>query len=196
MIVVGLTGSIGMGKTTTAGFFRAAGVPVHDADAVVHALYSSEAVAPIEAAFPGTVIAGVVDRARLGARVLGDVTAVARLEAIVHPLVRAAEERFRASARAAGRAIVVLDVPLLVETGGADRVDVVVTVTARPEIQRARVLARPGMTEATFERILARQASDAEKRRRSHAWIDTSDGLDPARRQVAGLLRVFRGMIR
>ncbi|TBW35796.1 dephospho-CoA kinase [Siculibacillus lacustris] len=196
MIVLGLTGSIGMGKTTTAGFLRAEGVPVHDADAAVHALYRGAAVAPIEAAFPGTTRTGVVDRAALAARVLGDAAAVARLEGIVHPLVRTAEDAFRAAARRAGCRIVALDVPLLLEIGGAARVDVVLTVTARPEIQRARVLARPGMTEERFAQILARQMPDAEKRRRAHGVIDTSDGLEAARRQVAGWLRAFQGMSR
>jgi dephospho-CoA kinase len=196
MIVIGLTGSIGMGKSTTAGFFRAAGVRVHDADATVHALYRGAAVAPIEAAFPGTTADGTVDRARLSALVLGDPAAVARLERIVHPLVRAAEADFRAAAFDAGAAIVVLDVPLLFETGGDARVDLAVTVTASAEIQRARVLARPGMSEATFDRILARQMPDAEKRRRAHAIVDTSFGIEPARRQVDGLLRAFRGMSR
>jgi dephospho-CoA kinase len=196
MIVVGLTGSIGMGKSTTAGFFRAAGVPVHDADATVHALYRGAAVAPIEAAFPGATTDGVVDRTRLAAAVLGDPAAVARLERIVHPLVRAAETDFRDVAARAGAPIVVLDVPLLFETGGDARTDLSVVVTASAEIQRNRVLARPGMTEETFARILARQLPDAEKRRRAHAIVDTSFGFEPARRQVEGLLRAFRGMIR
>lgn len=196
MIVLGLTGSIGMGKSTTADLFRAAGVPVHDADATVHALYRGPAVAPIEAAFPGTTVDGVVDRTRLSARVLGDPDAVARLEAIVHPLVRAAETAFRTGARTAGRRIVVLDVPLLLETGGGDRVDAVVTVTAPAEVQRARVLARPGMTDETLARILARQMPDADKRRRSHFLVDTSRGIDPARTAVAAILRAVQGMNR
>jgi len=189
MIRLGLTGSIGMGKSTTAGFFRANGVPVHDADATVHALYRGAAVAPIEAAFPGTTRDGVVDRALLGARVLGDDAAVRRLEAIVHPLVRDAEIAFLDRARAEGRRIVVLDIPLLFETGGETRVDAVVTVTAPAEVQRARVLARPGVGEETFARLLARQLPDAEKRRRSHFLIDTSRGLEPARLQVEAVLR-------
>ena len=205
MIRLGLTGSIGMGKSTTAGFFRAAGVPVHDADATVHALYSGAAVAPIAAAFPpllrdGTlehvVRDGAVDRVALGARVLGDAEALARLEAIVHPLVHAAEAAFLAAARAAGHGLVVLDIPLLFETGAATRTDAVVTVTAAPEVQRARVLARPGMTEAKLAQILARQMPDADKRRRSHFLIDTGRGLDAARRQVEAVLRACRGMSR
>lgn len=194
MIVLGLTGSIGMGKSTTAELFRAEGVPVHDADATVHALYRGAAVAAIEAAFPGTTRDGSVDRGALGARVLGDAEALARLEAIVHPLVRAAETDFLGKASAKGAAIVVLDVPLLFETAGETRVDAVVTVTAPAEVQRARVLARPGMTTETLERILARQLADAEKRRRSHFLVDTSRGLEPARRQVGGILRACRGM--
>lgn len=196
MIVLGLTGSIGMGKSTTADLFRAAGVPVHDADATVHALYRGPAVAAIEAAFPGTTREGSVDRAALGARVLGDDAAVRRLEAIVHPLVRAAETAFLDGARSNGRRVVVLDIPLLFETGGDARVDAVVTVTAPADVQRARVLARPGATVETFERILVRQMPDAEKRRRSHFLVDSGRGLAPARLQVEGILRACRGMNR
>lgn len=196
MIRLGLTGSIGMGKSTTADFFRAAGVPVHDADATVHALYRGPAVAPIEAAFPGTTRDGAVDRALLATRVLGDEAAVRRLEAIVHPLVREAETAFLAKARAEGRRLVLLDIPLLFETGGEARLDAIVTVSAPAEVQRARVLARPGMSEAKFEQIIARQIPDAEKRRRAHFVVDTGRGLDPARRQVAGILRALQGMIR
>lgn len=196
MIVLGLTGSIGMGKSTTSAFFRAAGVPVHDADATVHALYRGAAVAPVEAAFPGCSRDGAVDREALATRVLGDEAAMKTLEAIVHPLVRAAETTFLDAARKAGHAVAVLDIPLLFETRGESRVDVVVTVTAAPPVQRARVLARPGMTIDKFEKILARQVVDAEKRRRSHFLIDTGHGLEPARRQVAAVLRALRGMIR
>lgn len=194
MIVLGLTGSIGMGKSTTADLFRAAGVPVYDADATVHALYAGDAVAPIEAAFPGTTVDGRVDRAALGARVLGDDAAVKRLEAIVHPLVRAAELRFLATEQARGRAVVALDIPLLFETRGETRVDAVVTVTAPADVQRARVLARPGMTDEKFDQILARQLPDAEKRWRSHFLVDTARGIAPARTQVEGILRACRGM--
>jgi dephospho-CoA kinase len=196
MIVLGLTGSIGMGKSTTADLFRAAGVPVHDADATVHALYRGAAVAPIEEAFPGTTRDGAVDREALAARVLGDDTAVKRLEAIVHPLVRAAEVDFLERSRKEGRAVVVLDIPLLFETGGDARVHAVVTVTAPPAIQRTRVLARPGMSEEKFAKILARQLPDADKRRRSHFLVDTARGVDPARLQVLGILRALRGMVR
>ena len=196
MIVLGLTGSIGMGKSTTADLFRAAGVPVHDADATVHALYRGAAVAPIEAAFPGTTRDGAVDREALAARVLGDDAAVKRLEAIVHPLVRAAEVDFLERSRKEGRAVVVLDIPLLFETRGDARVHAVVTVTAPPDVQRARVLARPGMTEEKFDKILARQLPDAEKRRRSHFLVDTARGVEPAQHQVLGILRALRGMVR
>jgi len=196
MIVLGLTGSIGMGKSTTAGFFRDAGVPVHDADATVHALYAGAAVAAIEAAFPGVSVDGVVDRSRLAARVLGDDAAVKRLEAIVHPLVRAAETAFLAAAKGRGDGVVVLDIPLLFETGGERRVDAVVTVTAPADVQRARVLARAGMTEEKFEQIRARQIADVEKRRRSHFLVDTGRGLAPARRAVAAILRACRAMNR
>ncbi len=196
MIVLGLTGSIGMGKSTTADLFRRSGVPVHDADATVHALYRGAAVAPIEAAFPGTTRDGAVEREALAARVLGDDAGVKRLEAIVHPLVRAAETAFLDEARKQGRAVVVLDIPLLFETGGEMRVDAVVTVTAPAEVQRARVLARPGMAVEKFEKILARQLPDADKRRRSHFLVDTARGLEPAALQVAGILRALRGMTR
>ena len=195
MIVLGLTGSIGMGKSTTAALFREAGVPVHDADASVHALYAGEAVPLVEAAFPGTTRDGAVDRPALSARVLGDDDAMRRLEAIVHPLVRAAERRFLDEAAAAGRSVVVLDVPLLFETGAADRVDAIVVVTAPADVQRARVLARPGMTAARLDQILARQMPDAEKRARAHFVIDTSRGLEPARRQVADVIRAAAGMM-
>lgn len=196
MIVLGLTGSIGMGKSTTSDFFRARGVPVHDADATVHALYRGPAVAAVEAAFPGCTRDGTVDREALAARVLGDDRAVKTLEAVIHPLVRAAERAFLEGARLAGRAVVVLDIPLLFETRGEGRVDAVVTVTAAPEVQRARVLARAGMTVEKFEKILARQVPDAEKRRRSHFLIETGHGLAAAGRQVDGVLRALRGMIR
>jgi dephospho-CoA kinase len=151
MFILGLTGSLGMGKSTTARFFAEEGVPVHDADAVVHRLYEGEAVAAIEAAFPGTTGAGKVDRNKLGARVLGDAAALRRLEAIVHPLVQDAERRLLAEARARGEKVAVLDIPLLFETGGDRRVDAVVVVSAPPDVQRARVLARPGMTVEKLE---------------------------------------------
>ena len=194
MLVLGLTGSIAMGKSTTAGLFRAAGVPVHDADAAVHALYGGAAVAPVEAAFPGVAVDGRIDRERLAARVVGDPAALVRLEAIVHPLVRAAEAEFLARAASAGARRVVLDVPLLFETGGEARVDLTVVVTAPAEVQHERAMARPGMTEARLAAILARQMPDAEKRRRAHFLIDTSHGLEAARRAVAGILRAVAQM--
>ena len=194
MFILGLTGSLGMGKSTTAGFFAEAGVPVHDADAVVHRLYEGEAVAAIEAAFPGTTAAGKVDRAKLAARVLDDPAALRRLEAIVHPLVRAAKERFLGEARARGAKVVVLDIPLLFETAGEQRVDAVVVVSAPAEIQRERVLERPGMTPDKLDALLARQMADAEKRQRADFVVDTSRGFDAARAQVQEILRAVATM--
>ena len=188
MFILGLTGSLGMGKSKTAGFFAEAGVPVHDADAAVHRLYEGEAVAAIEAAFPGTTSGGRVDRTRLAERVLGDADALQRLETIVHPLVRASEERFLADAKAKGAKIVLLDIPLLFETGGDRRVDAVVVVSAPPELQRARVLKRPGMTEEKFETILARQMPDAEKRPRADFVVDSSGEFDATRAQVRAII--------
>ena len=176
MFVIGLTGSLAMGKSTTAQFFRDAGVPVHDADATVHRLYAGAAVAPIEAAFPGSAVDGRIDRARLAARVLDDPAALKRLEAIVHPMVREAEIAFLREAEARGEKIVVLDIPLLLETGGDRRVDAVVVVSAPREVQRARVLERPGMSQDKLDALLARQMADAEKRRRADFVVPT--GLD------------------
>ncbi|MGN6534217.1 MAG: dephospho-CoA kinase [Mesorhizobium sp.] len=184
MIVLGLTGSIGMGKSATARMFSEAGVPVHDSDDSVHRLYAGKAVPLIEAAFPGVVVDGVVDRTRLAARVLADPTALKALEAIVHPLVRADADAFIARHRAAGAPLVVLDIPLLFETGGRGRVDKVAVVSAPAAMQRERVLARPGMTAEKFEAILARQVADAEKRRQADFVIDTSRGFDVARAEV------------
>jgi dephospho-CoA kinase len=194
MFVLGLTGSVGMGKSTTARFFAEAGVPVHDADAVVHRLYESEAVEAIEAAFPGTTAGGQVDRAKLSARVLGDAAALERLEAIVHPLVQAAEERLLAEAKARGEKVTVLDIPLLFETGGEARVDAVVVASAPAEVQRARVLERPGMTIGKLEAILAKQMPDAEKRRRADFVVDTSRGFEAARDQVRAILAAVATM--
>ena len=188
MIVLGLTGSIGMGKTTTAKMFAEVGVPVHDSDETVHRLYSGAAAPLIEAAFPGTVVDGVVDRAKLGARVLGDAAALKRLEAIIHPLVRADADAFLARHRTAGESIAVLDIPLLFETGGRGRVDKVVVVTAPAEVQRQRVLARPGMTEEKLAAILAKQVPDAEKRRQADFVIDTGEGMDAARTAVDAII--------
>ena len=194
MLLLGLTGSIGMGKSTTAAMFRAFGVPVHDADAAVHRLYTGEAAPLIEAAFPGVVKDGGVDRKALGDRVLGDAAAMQRLEAIVHPLVREAEKAFLAEARAERAAVAVLDIPLLFETHGEDRVDAVVVVTADHAVQRQRVLARPGMTEERFAQILSRQMPDAQKRLRAHFIVDTGHGMASARRQVRDILRAVAGL--
>ena len=194
MIVIGLTGSIGMGKSTTSDMFARQGVPVHDADATVHALYRGAAAPLIEAAFAGTTHNGIVDRQALSARVLNDPDAFSTLESIVHPLVRAANQRFRQDARAAGYHACLVDVPLLLETRGDERVDVVVVVTADPSVQRRRVLSRPGMTEARLDAILAKQMPDAEKRRRAHFLVDTGFGFESAERQVAAILRALSGL--
>jgi dephospho-CoA kinase len=188
MFILGLTGSVGMGKSTAAQFFREEGVPVHDADAAVHRLYEGGAVAPIETAFPGTTENGKVDRIKLANRVLGDPAALRRLEEIVHPLVRKEEERFLAEAEKEGAAIAVLDIPLLFETGGETRCDAVVVVTAPPDVQGARVMARPGMTMEKFEAILAKQMPDAEKRARADFVVDSGQGFDAARQQVREIL--------
>ena len=189
MVILGLTGSIGMGKSTTAGFFAEAGAPVHDADAAVHRLYAGAAAAAIEAAFPGTVAGGKVDRARLGEQVIDDPAALKRLEAIVHPLVRRDEERFLQAAEGAGATIAVLNIPLLFETGGETRCDAVVVVSAPAEMQRARVMTRPGMTEEKFASLLGKQVPDAEKRRRADFVVDTSKDLDSTRAQVRAILQ-------
>jgi dephospho-CoA kinase len=189
MFVIGLTGSIGMGKSTTARFFAEAGVPVHDADATVHRLYEGEAAPAIEAAFPGTTFGGKVDRARLAARVLGDKAALRQLEAVVHPLVRQSEARFLAEAHRKQVPVVVLDIPLLFETNGQERVDAIVTVSAPAEVQRARLLERPGMTGEKLEALIANQLPDPEKRRRADFVVDSSQGFDAARAQVADILR-------
>lgn len=173
MLIIGLTGSIGMGKSTAAARFRANGVAVIDADAEVHKLYAGAAVAPIEAAFPGTTRNGVVDRVLLSAALLRDPTGFKKLEVIVHPLVLAAERALLKAEAERGAAMAVLDIPLLFETGGDRRVDVTVVVSAPAEAQRARVLARPGMTAEKLETILARQMPDDEKRRRADFVVDT-----------------------
>src|SRR5262245_12705061 len=188
MLVLGLTGSIGMGKSTTARFFADEGVPVLDADAVVHRLYENEAVAPIERAFPGTSQDGRIDRDELSRRVVGNPAALGQLEAIVHPLVREAQARFLAEAERSGALVAVLDVPLLFETGGDARVDAVVVVTAPANMQRARVFERPGMTAEKLDALLAKQVPDAEKRRRADFVVDTSGGFDSARAQVRAIL--------
>jgi dephospho-CoA kinase len=188
MILLGLTGSIGMGKSTTAKLFAEAGVPVYDADAAVHRLYEGEAVPAIEAAFPGTTAACKVDRALLSARVLQDPAAMKQLEQIVHPMLGASRQRFLHDAEQSGAPVAVVDVPLLFETGGENRVDAVVVVTTTSEIQRRRVLARDNMTSETFDTILARQLPDAEKRRRADFVVDTSHGLDPVRARIRDIL--------
>lgn len=194
MKVVGLTGSIGMGKSTTAAMFREAGVPVYDADAAVHDLYDEGglAVGPVGEAFPGVVVDGKVDREALRQRVLGNPEALQRLNAIVHPLVGQDRLGFFAEAERAGADMVVLDVPLLFETGGHERVDAVVVVSAPPEMQRERVLARPGMTPERLDAILAQQMADAEKRARAHYVVDTGQGLDHARAQVSEIIQRLR----
>lgn len=193
MIILGLTGSIGMGKSTTARMFAEAGVPVHDSDETVHRLYSGAAAPLVEAAFPGTMKDGPVDRTELAKRVLGKPEALARLESIIHPLVRADADAFLARHRKAGVPLVVLDIPLLFETGGRGRVDKVVVVTADPDIQRQRVLARPGMTEEKFESILTKQVPDAEKRRQADYVIDTGLGMESARLSVAAIIAELGG---
>ena len=193
MFVLGLTGSLAMGKSTVAAMFAAEGAAIFDADRAVHDLYGGAAAAPIEAAFPGTVRNGVVDRALLGKRVAGDAAALARLEAVVHPLVHAIEDAFRARAAAAGRRVAVLDIPLLLETHGVSRVDAVVVVTATPEIQRARMMNRKGMTDEVATALLARQMSPTEKRARAHFIIDTSGEFSATRKQVGDVLRAVAG---
>jgi dephospho-CoA kinase len=188
MFILGLTGSLGMGKSTTARFFAEEGVPVHDADAVVHRLYDGEAAAAIETAFPGTTAGGKVDRDKLAARVLGDSAALKRLEAIVHPLVQEAERRLLAAAESRGEKVAVLDIPLLFETGGEERVDAVVVVSAPPDVQRSRALERPGMTVDKLDAILAKQMPDDEKRRRADFVVDTSRGFEAARADVRAIL--------
>ncbi|MCA6107482.1 dephospho-CoA kinase [Bradyrhizobium cenepequi] len=188
MLILGLTGSIGMGKSTTANLFAEAGVPVYDADAAVHQLYEGEAVPAIEAAFPGTTAGGKVDRAKLSARVVHDPAAMKQLEQIVHPMLGASRRKFFEDAEASGAPVVVVDVPLLFETGGEKRVDAVAVVTTSPEIQRERVLARGTMDDEKLDAILARQLPDAEKRRRADFVVDTSHGLDPVRAQIKDIL--------
>ena len=194
MVVLGLTGSIGMGKSTTAMMFREAGAPVYDADAAVHRLYGGAAAPLIEQAFPGVVHNGVVDRSLLGPHVIGKPEAMQRLEAIVHPLVREEERAFLAKAMQARAALAVLDIPLLLETGGEARVDAVVVVSASAAIQRERVMARPGMTEERFLALLTKQMPDQEKRRKAHFIVDTGQGLPYARRQVHDIMRALAGV--
>ena len=191
MIVLGLTGSVGMGKSATAKMFADEGVPVFDADAAVHRLYEGEAAPLIAEAFPGTVSAGRVDRERLSRAVVGNNEAFAKLEAIIHPLVRGAREKFLAAAKAKGAAVAVLDIPLLFETGGEREVDKTVVVSAPHPVQKERVLARPGMTAEKFSAIVAKQTPDSEKRRRGDFVIDTSRGFEAAREEVRAVLRTL-----
>lgn len=194
--VLCLTGSLGMGKSTAARFFAEAGVPVHDSDAAVHALYEGEAAPAIEQAFPGSTAAGKVDRAKLAGMVLNDSAALVRLEAIVHPLVTRSREKFLAEAQAEGAAVVVFDVPLLFETGVDKGCDAVVVVSAPPEMQRRRAFNRPGMTEEKFAAIVGKQMPDAEKRRRADFIVDSSQDFDHARAQVRDILRAVVKMSR
>ena len=188
MFILGLTGSVGMGKSATAKMFADEGVPVHDADAAVHALYEGEAAPLIEASFPGTTASGKVDRGKLGDRVLGHPEEIKRLERIVHPLVARVRDDFLAKAERGGAKIALLDIPLLYETGGETRCDAVVVVSAPAEVQRERVLARPGMTDAKLAAILAKQMPDSDKRARADFVVDTSRGFDAAREQVRDIL--------
>jgi dephospho-CoA kinase len=194
MRIIGLTGSIGMGKSTTMQLFAEQGVPVYDADAAVHAVYSGAAVPVVEAAFPGTTADGKVDRQKLSAKVLGNPEALKKLEQIVHPMLGAHRQQFLADAEKSGAPIAVLDVPLLFETGGEKRVDAVVVVSAPAEMQRVRVLARENMTQEKLDAILARQTPDAEKRRRADFVVDTSSGLEPVRAQIRDILAKVANM--
>ena len=188
MRILGLTGSIGMGKSTTAKLFAEAGVPVYDADAAVHKIYQGEAAPAIEAAFPGTTVNGKVDRAKLSAKVVHDQAAIKQLEQIVHPMLGASRKKFLDEAEASGAPVVVMDIPLLFETGGEKRVDAVVVVSTDPATQRERILARGTMTSEALDGILARQLPDAEKRKRADFVVDTSHGLDPVRAAIRDIL--------
>ena len=194
LLVIGLTGSIGMGKTETAKMFASLGFPVFDADAAVHALYErgGAAVVPVGQAFPGAVNDGRIDRQAMVAAVMNDPAAFALLEAIVHPLVEREENAFIAAAAAKGAEFAVLDIPMLYESGREQRMDVVVVVSAPEEIQRARVLSRPGMTEERLTLILKRQLPDAEKRARADFVVDTGQGLDHAFEQVKRIVQELR----
>ena len=196
MLILGLTGSIGMGKSTTAKLFAEAGVPVYDADAAVHKIYEGEAVPAIEAAFPGSTVDGKVDRNKLSARVVRDPAAMRQLEQIVHPMLGASRQKFLDDAEASGAPVAVVDVPLLFETGGEKRVDAVVVVTTSPELQRERILTRDNMTGEKLDAILARQLPDAEKRKRADFVVDTSHGLEPVRAQIRDILREVAKMPR
>jgi dephospho-CoA kinase len=189
MVVLGLTGSIGMGKSTTLQMFSDEGIKTYSADAAVHDLYAGKAAPLIEAAFPGSTKEGIVERQMLSAKVLGNPDALKKLESIVHPLVREAELEFVSTAKASGEKLIVVDIPLLFETGGQARVNKILVVTADPDIQRARVLAREGMSEQKLDSILARQMKDADKRKLADFIIDTGKGLDHARNQVRTIIK-------
>ncbi len=195
MFILGLTGSIGMGKSTAAAQLRRLGLPVHDADAAVHALMGpgGAAVAAVGAAFSGVVKNGAVDRQALGAKVLGDDAAIRRLEAILHPLVRRSEKKFLAACARRGVALVVLDIPLLFETGGDARCDAVLVVHCRPALQRRRVLARPGMTEKKFESILARQIPAQEKIRLADFAVNTGIDRHTALMDLKRIVKLLSG---
>ncbi|MBO6584374.1 MAG: dephospho-CoA kinase [Hyphomonas sp.] len=197
MIVLGLTGSIGMGKSATADLFREEGVPVYDADAAVHALYAKggAAVAPVEAAFPGVMVDGAIDRMALRTHVLDDAEAMRKLEGIVHPLAGDAQKQFRDKAREDGARFVVLDIPLLYEAGGYAYCDYVAVVTAPADVQRERVLSRPGMTEETFESILARQMPDADKRAKADFIISTAHGFEFAADCVRAIVSLMNRLV-
>src|SRR6202040_4088591 len=188
MIILGLTGSIGMGKSTTAKLFAEAGVPVYDADAAVHKIYEGEAVPAIEAAFPGSTVDGKADRNKLSARGVRDPGAIRQTGQILHPMLGRSRQKFLDDAERAGAPVAVVDVPLLFETGGEKRVDAVVVVTTTPELQRQRILARDNMTGQKLDAILARQLPDAEKRKRADFVVDTSHGLDPVRARIRDIL--------
>jgi dephospho-CoA kinase len=194
MLILGLTGSIGMGKSTTAKLFSEAGVPVYDADATVHLIYEGEAAPAIEAAFPGTVVNGKVDRTLLSPKVVHDAEAMKRLESIVHPMLRAHHQKFLDDAERSGAPVAVVDIPLLYETGGEKRVDAVVVVTTAPDVQRERILARDGMTPEKLDAILAKQLPDEEKRKRADFVVDTSHGLEPVRARIHEILEQVRKM--
>ncbi|WP_320196921.1 dephospho-CoA kinase [Agrobacterium rosae] len=192
MITIGLTGSIGMGKSTTAQLFAQEGIAVCDSDAVVHQLYENEAVPLIENAFPGTMEVGRVNREKLGQILRQNPANFAKLEQLVHPMVRSKQDEFLERERQNGHAFALLDIPLLFETGAETRVDVIVVVSCAPDIQRQRVLSRPGMSEEKFQMILARQIPDEEKRKRADFIIDTGRGLEDARVQVQAVLVALR----
>ena len=196
MLRIGLTGSIGMGKSTMGKLFAEAGVPVNDSDAVVHDLYAGEAAPLVDAAFPGTMKEGAVDRQELARQLAGSADGFKRLEAIVHPLVRKREAEFIERERQRGSPMVLLDIPLLFETGAESRVDVIVVVSCDPQIQRERVLARPGMTVEKFDMILARQTPDAEKRGRADFIVENSDSLEHLQTQVDSLSRKLAELAR